>query len=1226
MADEPLIPAATGAPIVVDTSKPAVAVEQVGARPVVYTGDEELNAPEVDVPLPERIQSALSELFGAPPAAAADLDTVYSQRLEDRQGAALDAETADLEREVADADRADALKAAAGDVVKGVFVEGIPAAIAGAKDAANETLDMIETVADQVPLGVITWGPDGIQAMSGKEAKEKGFANALGNLLPRFKKGPAEDSIDTNTGKFIEKASQFVTGFAGAGKVLKGWTAATRAGTVGKALAQGAIADFAAFDGHEARLSDMLSELTHEQAGPIIEFLASNQDDPELLGRTKNALEGLGLGVGTDAVFRGLKAMRASRLAKQQAKQAAAREGFQTFSDDAGETLADDVEAEIAKLLGSSPQKLTEGQLKQRAVSGKVNAAAKETGAADAGIAERLTEDGTPAAADNVFNLKLDTIETPEDIQRVIARMTKEFAPGVDGARRGVRTWQQTGEAADKLDWVSAMAKRKEGDAANAETVLAYREALNASAAKLLALAQGVQVNPSVAAQYAFRRALATHHAIQLEFMGARAEAGRALNAFKIPAGTPAEKLRQVDALLADTGGAASAEELAKKVLQAAKSGDVALNQLISGGWAARSKAMIKLVYTNGLLSGLGTAGVNIAGNSAAVLMNLAARGLAPRMAGGVSETQAGEATALLFGYMGAMRDAFRLAPKEAAGKITWDAVKERGALRALAPGLDDALPESLRKTQSREEAGVMADMTNKPLSSASWRVDEDSAAGRALDVLQAVIETPSNANMLMDDFFRVLTGRGELRAQAFRQVQREKAAGGLTDAAAKARLAALLEKPSKEMLDAAEREMQELTFTRTTPGMAASFEGLRRAMDNNPTPIPFGSMIMPFIRTPANIISTAMRYSPLAPFMRRFADDIAEGGARAEMAKARMAVGTAMWALFTDMAMNGEITGGGPNNPGQRAALAREDEFGGTGWQPYSVKIGDKWVSYERLDPLGTAMSLAADYSELVANADWDEARRETATQISGHAVAAMGQAFFNKTMLRGVAEYVEAVTSGDDVKGAQFMANRTTGLLPFSSGARMIRRGVDPYLRETVGALDALKNTLPGLSDDLPPARDLWGKPRTYQSGLGTIYDAITPLKVKPQGGAAIDAEILQNGIDVRMPSKTVSIDGENISLRDRPDIYSEFVRLAGEPAYEQLNAVAAGSHPDSAMYFELTDGPDGGKAEYIKDVITAYRKAARAQLLDIYGDDLQRLASAQRLRKQQARDGLE
>jgi hypothetical protein len=34
--------------------------------------------------------------------------------------------------------------------------------------------------------------------------------------------------------------------------------------------------------------------------------------------------------------------------------------------------------------------------------------------------------------------------------------------------------------------------------------------------------------------------------------------------------------------------------------------------------------------------------------------------------------------------------------------------------------------------------------------------------------------------------------------------------------------------------------------------------------------------------------------------------------------------------------------------------------------WQPYSIQIGGRWYSYNRLDPLGMMMGMAADDSEM--------------------------------------------------------------------------------------------------------------------------------------------------------------------------------------------------------------------------------------------------------------------
>lgn len=266
--------------------------------------------------------------------------------------------------------------------------------------------------------------------------------------------------------------------------------------------------------------------------------------------------------------------------------------------------------------------------------------------------------------------------------------------------------------------------------------------------------------------------------------------------------------------------------------------------------------------------------------------------------------------------------------------------------------------------------------------------------------------------------------------------------------------------------------------------------------------------------------------------------------------------------------------------------------------------------------------MALIGDMAELMKNADWDEAGQEELTEVAAHAIQALGQAFFNKTILKGATEFTSAILDGTSADAERLLMQRASGAIPGSSALRMMRRGEDEYLRETWNVASAIRNTIPGFSDDLPPQRDLWGKPRTYQTGLGTLYDAITPVQTRAAGGSAIDLEILNNGVSVQMPGRSISVMGETVSLKNRPDIYSEFIRLSGEPAYEQLNAVVEGRHPDSEYYFSLTDGPSGGKAEYIQDVITAYRRDARAAITEIYASDLQDMAAEKIRRREEAR----
>lgn len=1356
------------------------------------------------------------------------LDEQYAERQGQREDQALDLEEADIH---AAASMDDAVQAGIGisdatagavlrDVGKAVFQEGLGRiALYGAKKGFNATMDLTDEFGDWIENyvpGTVAWeGFDGDastpariylttqnRAQAQQEAAQDGQRSfwqrlGAGRIRAPIAEGEAPDST---TGRVIAGVTQFATGFVGGGRILRGWSAVGNGGRFGKSMVQGALADFTVFDGQEERLANLLAEHAPEALAPALNWLAADEDDGELEGRFKNAVEGLLIGPFVEVLGVGIRRLRAARQVRQAARDAAKAEGLQidpTIPVREAEVAGEQAQAIIREALGDPEapafstkvarqvanvdgtlrgtvepdatariRELTEvadgggdvrsGRVAIGAVSPVAAAAAREHGVDIAGFShtissddirhiinshgdaaseaargqtaitradlERLPElladpdyivtglrgrkqgvhessiaqiirqdDGTalviqqvaprrgrlnvttmwrmPAAAridgiaanlskyvrnapqemnvvdlradanrlsgmarsliaegENTFDINLARIDTPDDVKNVITGMADVLRADVDLARRATRSHEQTLAASHRLDWVTSMAERRVGDAMNAEELTAYRSALNASATRLYELATAVKTASSTPAeatarQYALRRAASIHAAIQHEFMGARAEAGRALNAMRIRVGTPANSLRQIDDLLAGLGSKGVADGLADAILKA-RTDETALNQMLRNGWAAKTQDAVKLVYTNGLLSGVGTPIINVAGNAMMLGLNLTARSVAPRMArafGGEGSTQIGEASALIHGYQQAMRDIFRLDPLDAARRIgdnAGEALRRDGLFRGMAPGIDDAAPAGIGLRSEREEAGALV-ANSRPLSAAFWRVDEDTALGRFLDVVHMVVGAPSNINALTDDFFKVIAARGELHAQAFRRV----AAEGLDHEAARARYAALLEAPDDDMLKAAENEMHELTFTRETPGIASRFSGIRADMDSRGV-IPWGTIVFPFIRTPANLISSGMRYSPLAPFMRRFSEDMAAGGARAETAKAQMAVGTALWSVWMGMAMDGQLTGRGPSNQAQREALMRQDPDGGVAFQPYSVLIGDRWYSFERMDPLASGMTLVADMAELMKNGDWNAASQQGFGEVISHAVMSIGQAFFDRTSLTSAIEWTSAMAGGSTGKAERALGRQAASMIPFSSAARMFRRGQDPYLRETASIVDAIRNATPGLSNDLPPQRDLWGNPRLYETGLGVTYDAIVPVQTREAGGSAIDQEILSHGISVSMPDRALTVMQQRVSLKNRPDIYSEFVEEAGLPAFEKLNAVVTGNHPDSEYYFSLSDGPEGGKADYILQQIESYRSDARAIIMDRYAADLQSMAAETIRRRDEVR----
>jgi hypothetical protein len=159
---------------------------------------------------------------------------------------------------------------------------------------------------------------------------------------------------------------------------------------------------------------------------------------------------------------------------------------------------------------------------------------------------------------------------------------------------------------------------------------------------------------------------------------------------------------------------------------------------------------------------------------------------------------------------------------------------------------------------------------------------------------------------------------------------------------------------------------------------------------------------IVPFIKTPTNIMRDLGQHTPfVAQRMSEYTEAMAKGGSEAAKAHGRVMVGGLMWSAGIMAAMNGNITGGGPKNKVQREALMA------TGWRPYSIKIGDKYVSYGRIDPFAMFLGISADWAEIAQHAE-----EKDLLNIAGAMLMALPKNLASKTYLKGLVDTLNAIT----------------------------------------------------------------------------------------------------------------------------------------------------------------------------------------------------------------------
>jgi hypothetical protein len=1075
-----------------------------------------------------------------------------------------------------------------GDVARGV-VELPRALFTGVRDAAQETLNLFGDIGDWVENQVQTGGfeisREGIKPISYEELRTlraQGRDVSSQVTLKRIT-GGVEDPQST-TGKAVKGISQFVAGFVGASKAVKALKPATRAGRVAKAAGTGAVVDFTVFDPQEERLSNLLQEVPVLK-NPVTDFLAADPKDSNAEGRFKNAIEGLGVGVAVDGLMLGLKTLRQARIARlrqeeiAKAREAAGVEAQRPAVDEtAFRNLGDD--APDAPLVGvAKRQEAPKAPETPAAAPGVPVAGGAQPAQLKAARAAAATEGVTPAQVvgeggtgvprgtePGQVYVNFARINAPEDVQTVIKDMADKFAPQVETAQRGVRSFAEIELDAQQVNaWDVLMARRK-GDPLNAEQSVAARQLWAASGSKLSEVAKEAATNPSEANLFAFRKMLATHYAIQNEVIAARTETARALASWRIPAGGSAERFRDISQAIEANGGAAVTRDMADRVAKLANAGMYQeLDTFVQRGVLARTGDAMQEAWIMGLLSGPKTHIVNVMSNSAVVFMQMYERKVASTVSnilGNSGGVQAGEAMTQWFGLTQSFKDGLRYAAKAAK-------TGETGF--------------GMNKIELPQTAAITSNAFN--LSSQTW-------AGRAVDGLGNIIRIPGRALAAQDEFFKTIGYRMELNAQALRQAAGEVHSGLIPADGLKARVAELLENPPENLRMSAVDQALYQTFTNSPGKLAQSLQSLKAQY-------PALTVILPFVRTPANILKFTFERTPLAPLMASVRADLSAGGARQELALARLSTGTALMMVAADMAMSGIVSGSGPKDTRERQALER------TGWQRNSIKIGERWYAYNRLDPAGSLLGLAAEMVEILNNSE-DEDTEESVGEAAVAAVASISATVMSKTYLSGLADLFEAIS--DPKRYTESFVQRLVGsTVPAIVGEAA--RAADPYGREVFNMLDAIKRRVPGLSDDLPLRRDLWGRPVSHQSGLGWAYDVFSPIYTKPARNEPIDEEMLRLGKAVSMPSKKATFQGVNIDLNAYPGAYSRYVELAGNelkhPNYDMgakdlLNAMISGEHFLSEIYNQGTDGVDGTKAEIIDAIVGEYRKLAREQVL--------------------------
>ncbi len=1047
----------------------------------------------------------------------------------------------------------------------------------------------------------------------------------------------------TVIGGVTQGITQFLTGFGEVSMTLRAQKAIQGLGSLQKAVVVGAGADAIAFDPHQARLSNLVQDLEEGHPylkDPITSFLASNPDDSDAVGRLKNAMEGMAAGVVIDKAVKALSAIKRYASDYKSKGAAKAEEALQKAHEE-------------AQSADSSPQssKGTQGNPESPIVDSSPSGTKAEVPPVDApaGLDAKGSPGDTPVGflPDDHVNFKKENEKAPnapllDDAAK--AAVLKNIKDNPDWLSQGFVNTERSGfnyrrmdgpdgaklameELAPLLPQKHLTLREIEGhasdmgmDAGFAERIINSGNVKAKDAAAMVVAgkrifqslardtsdlarrigtfpqrAEGEVVDAATAAlekasHDEFAKMLQRTADFQVSLKNLQGDSARAVTAGRI---------RTADSF--------SADEL--KAIAASNGDLAALLPIIKEKplWVRLMNAHHQL-WINSLLSGPRTHIRNIVSNSLNTLALPTERVMGGLITGNGAMMKEGANLAL--GVAQAFKDSIRMA------------VKVSGMPQILR-GEKDAWKNTGRSLL--DEGNSKLASHGPAISTENFKSFEDTATGTLINGFGHMANIPSRLLTTADEFFKQINYRAHVTSAAMTAGQRKGLKGkdlsnyiadrlhGSMDENGAARtnygdgIYKVKDDEYAQALDYARRS----TFT--SKAEAGSFlKWLETGTNNHP----YLKLILPFVRTPVNIMKAAAIRTPVLNLASKKYREALSGrlGERARAdAHGQMAIGVSLYAASVTLAMEGLVTGKGPSDPKEMATLQQ------SGWQPYSFKVGGSFISFQGMDPLGMFFGIAGDFAD--GSAHMSEADRHN---VVGAMAISIAQNITSKTYLQGLTQVMDALSSPDK-KMESFLRSRLGSYVPsaLNQTAGLVPGGADPYTREARTYLDTVLARLPGFSQMLPPKRNVFGEAITARQGLGP--DSISPFFTSTLSTDPAKLELARLSHAISPPSQSIGkldlTQFKNLKGQDFYDRWQEqltSMKLGRYTLKERLDNLVTSEHYAKIRANEsdaLSVNEDPRTLQEVRAIVVEYRDHAKQKTLKEYPE----VAQALRAQKQ-------
>lgn len=393
-----------------------------------------------------------------------------------------------------------------------------------------------------------------------------------------------------------------------------------------------------------------------------------------------------------------------------------------------------------------------------------------------------------------------------------------------------------------------------------------------------------------------------------------------------------------------------------------------------------------------------------------------------------------------------------------------------------------------------------------------------------------------------MDVWANSIAFDADINAQAKRIANQE----GLKGEVAQNRETELRRRPSNDMVEKAKSFAKYTTFM-DNPGRLA--QGLAKFRSD----FPGGRFFVPFVNTLANITKRGYEFVPGLGLMKK--KNLQGKGQYQDSASdiiAKQTVGTILALTLLNKYEDEEVTGAVPKNKAKREAFYRQGKL------PWSIKFGDKWISYRRIEPFNTVLASVTIAAETMKK--YSENEIDKMDEAFFELVSGLKQNFIDSTMLKGISDLF------DDKKDKNFFQRLPGTFIPYSSFWRSMNRSLEVNMEGSAKARE-VKNIADGFTQNwlsgtlkLKPKLNVWGEEIVLEGGVLRQW---LPFKYRSKNPDVLETELERIGVYPAVPEKKYNYYDPKIKKYvklDIPDkIYDEARIYYGNRLKKQLTPIA-------------------------------------------------------------------